>query len=870
MNPISRWFERRRVDRELADEIDAHLEERIEQLVEDGKSQEEARAEARRQLGNLTLQREKSREAWGWNGLEQLLRDARFGCRVLAKAPAFTLTAIVVLALGIGMNTAMFSAVKAVLLSRLPYPHPDRLVALWTTNKWSQTVNASGPDFHDWRAQNQSLERLATYDGGQVALSGNFTPRRIRMGVVSSGFFETLGAQAVIGRTFSRREQTPGGTPTAILGYALSQAIFGAGAQAIGKAVRMDGMSFTVIGIMPPGFDFPSRAQVWIPQEFFGDDSARSAHNFYVVGRLKSGISIRQAQADMDLIAARLAKAYIDDKDEGIRVVSLYDQIVGPIRPAFLVLLAAVTLVLLIACVNISNLQMARATGRLRELALRSALGAGRGRLIRQLLTESVLLSIAGGVAGFALAAAATVAFRHLAPAEIPRIENMRVDTTILCFTTALSVGVGLLFGVLPALIGSRTDVNETLKEGSAKSTAGPQLKRWGNALVVGQIGLAIVLLAGAALLMKSYWALAHVDPGLKSSGVFTADLSWPTADGNSVNAAQVARYARELLERVGKLPGVQAAALIQPLPVRNGGSDGYFEIEGRPLPADPHQNPDTFYRVATSKYFEAFGLPILKGRAFDAPDDQSQQQVAIVNQSFVREFFSGQEPLGKRIRFFGFDRKPQFMTIVGIIPDVRAFGLNKPPGSEVFVDYLQHAGFSLNASLVVRGPASDRQAVRSIIAAINRDTPVAFESMDDVIAGTISRERFQTCLLALFAGFALLLSAVGIYGLLSYTETRRTSELGIRMALGADRRAVLALVLSEGGTLVSIGLVLGLICAVFLTRTLSGLLYGVSASDPGSFAAVALLFAIAGMLGCYLPALRASRIDPNSALRYE
>src|ERR1700733_7021700 len=869
MNPMARWLERRRVEREMAAEMAVHIDERIEQLMEQGHSAEEARVQARRQFGNVTLQKENSREAWGWDGVEQLAQDVRFGCRVLAKTPAFTLTAIAVLALGIGMNTAMFSAAKAVLLSALPYPEPDRLVEVWQTTKAGAFMDASGPDFRDWRDQNRSM-RLASYGGDQVSLSGDFAPRRIRIGVVSAGFFESMSVSAAIGRTFSRQEQKLGAAPVVILGYDLSQRTLGMPAQSIGKSVRLDGLAFTVIGVMPPAFDFPLRAQAWVAQELFPDPSTRSAHNYHVVGRLKAGVSVRRAQEDMNVIAARLAKAYVDDRDEGIKVVPLYDEVVGPVRPAFLILLSAVTLVLLIACVNISSLHLARGTVRAKELGLRAALGAGRARLIRQLLTEAVLLALAGGAAGLALAVAGTAVLRHSAPANIPRLENIRVDTGILFFTAFLSIGAGLLFGALPAMAGSRADVNESLKQGSGKGTAGPQSKRWGNALVLGQIGLAVVLFAGAALLLKSYWKLAHVDSGLRSSGVFIADLSWPAINGMSIDSKEVLRLSNGLLAGVGSLPGVQAAALVQPLPLSGNGANGDFEMEGRALPADPHLNPNAYYRLITSQYFDTFGIPILKGRAFEEADDRSPQQVAIVNQSFAANFFPDGDAVGKRIRFFGFDRKPEFMTVVGIVADVRALGLDKPARAEVFADYMQHAAFSPDATLVVRGPASLQAAVSAIIARLNRDTPVEFQSMDQVIAGSIARERFETSLLSLFAGFALLLAAVGIYGLLSYTVTRRTSELGIRMTLGASRPAVLWLVLSEGGRLVAGGLLLGLLCASILNSTLASLLYGVKATDPATFAIVALVFGIVAMLGCYLPARRASKIDPNVALRYE
>jgi putative ABC transport system permease protein len=870
MNLISRWFERRRVDRDLADEIAAHVEERVEQLVEEGLSRNEARLRAHRQFGNLTLAKENSREAWGWSGMEQLAQDLRFGCRVLAKTPAFTVTAVAVLALGIGMNDAMYSAAKAVLLSALPYPQPDRLVEVWQTNKTGRFINASWLDFRDWREQNRSMVQLATYDGDQVSLSGDFVPRRLRIGVVSTGFFESMGVQAAMGRTFSREEQKPGGALTAVLGYDLAQKLFGLPTQSIGKSIRMDGIVFTVIGIMPPGFDFPFLAQAWIPQEFFGAAPVRSAHNYHVVGRLKPRMSIRQAQGDMDVIAARLAKSYPDDKDDGIKVVSLYDEVVGPVRPAFLILLSAVTLVLLIACVNISSLQLARATVRAKELGLRAALGAGRARLIRQLLTEAILLAVAGGGVGLALALAGVTILRNAAPANIPRLDNIRVDTGILFFTAVVSIGAGLLFGALPAIACSRTDVNDVLKQESGRTTAAPRLRRWGNAMVVAQIGLAVVLLTGATLLLKSYWKLAHVDSGLKSSGVFTSDISWPTADASAVDAKEIARLSRGLLEQVGRLPGVQAAALAFPLPVRKAGSMGDFEIEGRPLPADPHQNPNAFYRRATSQYFAAFAIPILKGRAFDDSDDRSGEQVVIVNQSFAAKFFPRGEAIGKRLRFVGFDSKPQFMTIVGIVPDVRAFGLDQPAGAEVFVDLMQHAGSSLDSTLIVRGPQSEQAAVRAIVASLSRDTPVEFQSMDDIIAGTIARERFQTVLSSLFASFALLLAAVGIYGLLSYSVNRRTAEIGIRMTLGASRGDALMLVMSEGGRLVATGLMLGLLFALIFSRALASVLYGMKATDPGSFVTVALVFGIVAMLGCYLPARRASKIDPNVALRYE
>jgi putative ABC transport system permease protein len=866
MNLITRWIQKRQVEREMAGEMAEHLAEKIDQLRDEGHSEAEARALARRQFGNITLQQEDSRAAWGWNTAEQFWQDMRFGWRVLAKTPAFTATAVMVLALGIGMNTAMFSAVKAVLLSALPYPEAERMVELKQSAKNGREMNVSGLDFRDWRAQSQTMQYLAAYGNDAVTVSGSFPARRVRMAAVGSGFFEVAATQAAIGRTFSTSEQRPGGTATVVLAYELAEAIFGAPANAIQKTVQLNGMAFVVIGVMAPKFNFPDSAQVWLPNDLFPDETTRSAHNYRVVGRLKPGVTVSQAQADMNRVAARLAKEYADDKDEGIRVTSLYEFLVSGVRPALSLLWGAVMLVLLIACVNISNLQLARAAARSKEMGMRCALGAARGRLIRQLLTENILLAGAGGLLGLALAEVAVRLLRAAAPANIPRFENLGIDFGVLSFTAALALLVGVLFGLLPALDSSKTDVNEALKQGTRQGE-GVRHKRWGQILVIGQIALAIMLLSGAALLLKSYWKLAHVETGFASSGVYITDLTWPvSADGNSVDATYVRQAGTQMLEQIAHLPGVRAAAFIHGLPFE-GAPNGGFEIEGRPLPADPHMSPDATYRMITADYLKALGMPILRGRGFTADDQRAAQQVAIVNQSFEKEFFPAGEALNKRIRFFGFDRKPQFMTIIGIVPDVRA---NRRAASEVYADYFQHADSAMDVALVVRGPARLQPRIEGIVTSLNRSTAVNFESMDGVISGTIARERFETSLLGLFAVCALLLAVVGVYGLLSYTVTRRTSEMGLRMALGANSGTIARLVLGQGGVLVLAGTALGLVGSLVATRTLQAMLYEVKATDPAALLAVVAAFAMAALVACYLPARRASRIDPSEALRAE
>ncbi len=870
MNPVSRWLERRRVERELAAEMAEHIAEKIERLREEGYSEAEAFRLARVQFGNVALVQEDSRGEWGWNGVEGLWQDILFGWRVLKKTPAFTATAIVVLALGIGMNTAMFSAVKAVLLSALPYPEPERMVQLNQAAVDGHPMNVSNLDFRDWRAQSRTVEAMAAYSGSQgVTIAGDFAARRARMAAVGTGFFRVMATGAAIGRTFSAEEQKPGGTATLVLGYELAEAVFGAPGAAIGKQVRLNGMVFTVIGVMPAKFDFPEKAELWLPNDLFPDESTRSAHNYRVVGRLKAGVTVKQAQADMDVVGARQAKEYVDDRNEGIRVTGLYDALVGSVRPALWILLAAVGMVLLIACVNVSNLLLERAAARRREMAMRRALGAGGGRLIRQLLTESVMLAAAGGLAGLALAEVGVQILRATAPEGIPRLQNLAIDGGVLAFSAGLSLVAGILFGVLPAVESSKADLNEALRQGAGWGEGRTQ-KRWSELLVVGQAALAIVLLSGASLLVKSYWRLAHVETGLNSGGVFIADVTWPaSADGNSVDGAFVRRAGGQMIEQIENLRGVRAAALVHGLPFE-GAPDGGFEIEGRPLPSDPHRGPDADYSMVTPDYFRVFGLPVLKGRGFTQGDERSATQVAVVNAAFEKKFFPSGDAVGKRIRFFGFDRKPKFLTIVGVVPDVRNEGLRRPVAAEVYADYFQHADTAMDATLVVRGPASAAARIKQIVMFLNRNTAVSFESMDSLISGTVTRERFQTALLGVFAGCALLLAVVGIYGLLSYAVTRRTGEIGVRMALGAGRGTITRDVLRQGSVLVGMGIAVGMAGSVVVTHVLQSLLYEVSTTDAAALLAAAGGFAAAAVAGCYLPARRASAIDPSEALRAE
>jgi putative ABC transport system permease protein len=795
-----------------------------------------------------------------------MIQDIRYAVRTLLKTPGFLLVAVLTLALGVGANTAMFSVVKAVLLAGLPYPAPDRLVQLWETRDGGHQMRASGMNARDWLARNRGLQYMAYGGGDAYTLSGGSVPLRVNVESVSRDFFRVMGIQAELGRTTGDSDHKPGAAPVVVIGHALWQRGFSGVPNVLGKAVHINGYAFTIAGVMPPGFDFPQRSEAWVPTELFPDTSTRSAHNYFVWGRLKNGLSLRASQSDMDNIAAGLGREYIDDKDHGIRVVSLYDQVVGPVRPALLILLAAVGFVLLIACANLANLQLARGSARAGEMALRAALGAARTRLVRQLLTESLLIAIAGGAAGLILAFWSVGWLRAFLPREIPHLEAIHVDGAVLAFTLAISVAAGILFGMLPALSASRAEVTDALKESSSRSTVASASRRIGGTLVVSQTAIAMVLLVGAVLLIETFYNLQRVDPGFSTKSLMTAEISWGD------DPVKAAKLTRRMLDGITAIPGVETAAVTNAFPIKDGGgADGSFEIEGRPLPADPHLFPDAGYHLVTRDYFETLKVPLQRGRMFTAADEQpGTKQVALVNQSFVKEFYSNQDPIGKRIRFLGFDDRPQFLEIVGVVADHRTRNLTRPAFSEVFADGFQHPNYLTGTTLSVRGPASAIAQITTLIQSLDRDVPVAFQPADRLVAESIARQRFQMTLLGIFAALALVLSAVGIYGVQSYTVNRRTNEMGIRLALGARGEHLLRLVLGEGLLLSLAGVALGAAGSMLLTRVLATFLFEVSATDWLAFSGSAAILALVSLAACFLPARRASRVDPMVALRYE
>jgi len=816
--------------------------------------------------------------------IETLLADLRFGLRSLRNSPGFTLVAVFALALGIGANTAIFSVVNDVLLKPLPYREPDRLMNVWENNLrqgWHKDV-VTPADFVDWRSQNRSFESMAAYTGRGFNLSGATEPERVSGAIVSLDFFRVLGRPPVAGRDFQDGDERSGSGRVAVVSDALWRTRFGGDPHLIGRSITLNSESFTIIGIAAPGFQFPEEAEVWglakhiVPENPWGQTepditTLRGMHYFPVIARLKPGVDVAQAQAEMDTIAARLAKQYPDSNgDTGVEVIPLHESMVGDVRPALLIFLGAVGLVLLIACANVANMSLARSAARGREVAIRTALGATRLRLARQHLTESVLLALLGGGAGLLLALWGRDLLASLAPGSIPGPTAVAIDTRVLGFSFALSMLTGLLFGVVPALYSAGSDPQDALRESGRTSTAGPRARFLRSALVVAEMAVALVLLTGAGLLMKSFLRLQRIDPGLRIDRVTALKLWIP--DVRYADDERKAQFYGEVLRRVQTLPGVEVAGATSDLPMSGSDTNLGFVIEGRPaLP--PTQEPYTGLHQVSPDYFRAMGIPLLRGRLFTERERRGTPDAVIIGDTLARRFWTGEDPLGHRVSF-GFNEKGErsWYTVIGVVGDVRQRGLQETLRPEVYIAYAQWP--SRYMTLVVRSPlepAAIAAAVRREVLAVDGEVPVyGVQSMREVLDGSLETQRFDMALLALFAGVALALAAVGLYGVLAYVVTQRTHEIGLRMALGARRLDVLRLVVGQGMCLALLGVLAGLLGALGLTRVLSSLLVGVAATDPSTLGLTAALLTAVALIACGVPALRASRVDPMVALRHE
>ncbi|HXB70993.1 MAG TPA: ABC transporter permease [Candidatus Acidoferrales bacterium] len=800
--------------------------------------------------------------------------DLKFALRSLRLNPGFTLLSILVLALGIGANTAIFSVVNAVLLQPLEYKDPGRIVAVgntWKDRKISM-AQMSEPDFDDLHDQSTVFDGLACYlaGGNDTVLVGK-SAEYSAVSRVSPEFFHVMGADAAMGRLFSPAEERQEGTMVAAVSDGFWKRRLGGNTNAIGSTVRAYDRIFTVVGVLPPGFGFPGKTEVWIPRSAFDKNEHRSANNFQAIGRLKPGVSVEQAQTQLTAISGGLAQLYpLSNKNKYFQAVQVQEQMVGSVKTTLYLLLGAVGLVLLIACANVANLLLARATSRSREIAVRAALGAGRWRIARQLIVESAVIAVAAALAGMLLASWGVPALLALAPRNLPRLADVHIDGWVLAFTLALSLAASLVFGVAPALQASRIDLNDALKQGAARGTVGGAAGRLRSVLVVAEIAISIVLLVGAGLLIRSFGALTRVEWGFNPDRVLVMQAN--LASSNLEQAKRVTVVYGEILRQIQAVPGVVTAAGARGLPGSGGRSNGGYYIEGGPgWEQLGMKSPQADFIVNTPGYFQAMQIPFVAGRDFSERDQFDSEFAAIVSESLARLSFPNQDPIGRRIQT-GLDT-PQFMSIVGVVRDVRMSDPAAPLRPAIYMPYLQHPNYGRNISFVMKtqvSPMALAEALRVKVRGVNSEIPVKFTTMDARLAETVASPRFRGILLGIFAALAVGLAMAGVYGVMAYLVTQRASEIGLRMALGADRAGIVRLVLARGAALTGAGLAAGLLGALAATRLLQNMLFGVAPTDPLTYGTMALGVALVALLACAVPAWRATTVDPLTALRQD
>ena len=797
--------------------------------------------------------------------MESLLQDFRYALRLLRKSPGFAIAAVLTLALGMGANTVMFSVLNTVLLRPLPYPKPDRLVQIWETDSRSGDMHGvvSPYNFVDWRSQSQSFEQMATYDYNSVVLTGQNVPARLSALFVSAGFFDVLKISPLKGRTFFQDEDKPGKARVAVLSYGAWLRHFAADPGIVGKSVLLDDQAYSVIGVMPADFGFPNEGtDVWCVPGFDLKQTGRNRRFLFALGRLKSGVTLQQAQTEMNTIAERLIAANHQSSGSGVRLVSLHDEIIGNARRSLLVLWAAVVAVLLIVCANVAGLLLARAVSRHKEVAIRSALGGSRRRLIQQFLTESVLLAALGGGLGMALSYSAGRFVVKASQGAVPRLRYLHIDGWVLAFTALACIVTGLAFGLAPALNAMRIDLNGSLKESGPVSQISDRL-RLRSFFVIMEVALAMVLLIGGGLLVKALWRLQHVDTGFEAANVLTFRFSVPEGKFTSDQKADL--YER-IAEKLAALPGVDAVGATNDLPFAGSRSGTSFDIEGRL--ADPAIALDADHRTVSPGYFSAMRMRLIQGREFTLRDNRDAPFVAIVNQAFAKKFFPTEDPMGHRLEIY--DR---FYEITGIIGDVKHQDFGAPALPEMYLCYMQTdvPPWTFFAVRSRTDPTALTASIRNAVKEVVPDEPIyRVNAMAQLVEHSISPQKFSSLLLAIFAGVALALAAIGIYGVIAYSVVQRTREIGIRMALGADKANVLHLILRQGTRIGILGLMIGTGAAYLAAGTLSSMLFDVNPHDPLIFFAVAVSLLMVVMLASYIPARRATRVDPLLALRYE
>ncbi len=876
---INTWLLGRQGNEDFEYEIESHLAMLTDENVRRGLPPDEAARAARIRLGSATQLKETNRELRGLPMLETFLHDSRYAFRMLRKNPGFTAVAIFTLALGIGANTAIFSVVRAVLLKPLPYAKPDQLFNVFQEQSRDEAVKTgwSYANFEEAREQNRVFSKMAGSQHHQLTLTGGGEPSLVNASVVTSEFFSLFGEKPLAGRVFFRDDAKAGAAPVAILSENLWRASFRADPNVIGSSISLDKRSFTVVGIMPAAFRFPlvtESEQLWIPlvqDPLFGSwMQRRGGHWLQVTGRLKPGVSITQARAEMDALDARLASAFpAENGGWVIRMVPLQQMLVEDVKPALLMLLAAVGLVLLIACVNIANLLLARATSRAREIAVRTTLGAGRARIVRQLLSESVLLGLLGGVTGLLVAYWGVQGLSSLLPPSLPRVNAIRVDHLVLSFALLLSAIASCAFGLAPAFIVANSGLPSSLREGGGRAGESSKNRRTRNFLAAGEIALAMVLLVSAGLLLRSFAKLMSVSPGFEVQHIVKANISLPRFQYSTPQ--QWIEFSDELLARIQAEPGLQDSALAVPVPLADGCVNLGFDIVGSP-PSSSGTSRTADYVAVTPAYFRVMGIPLLAGRFFNQRDSLAAPRVSVISSAMARIYFPKQDPIGKRLTFGFPPDGAAVREIVGVVGDVRDVALGNDPGPLMYAPYAQ-APFP-GADVVVRSTLSTSSvaaAIRRDVGKIDKDLPVSdVANMPDILHVSLAQPRFRTFLLALFAAIALLLAATGIFGVISYSVSCRTQEIGIRVAVGASRAAILWMVSRETLVLTGAGLAVGMPCALAASHLVEHMLFGVSAEDPATVLVVAFALVAVAALAGYIPARRAMRVDPMVALRHQ
>jgi putative ABC transport system permease protein len=882
---LAALFTRRRRDRELTDELESHLQMHIDDNLRRGMSPDDAHRHAVLELGGVEQTKEIYRERRSLPMIETLLQDLRFGARTLARNPGFTAVAILTLALGIGATTAIFSVVYGVLLRPLPYRDSNRIMAVFEINSEGHRAHLADPNFDDFRDQSRSFQEVAKYGENVVSVSGARQPTRTSVANVSPDFLKVFGIQPILGRDFTARDAKKGAGPTVLVSYGYWKQELGSPQDLSQSHLKIDGAVYSVIGVLPAGFRFPSHVDLWLPADLDGENPSRTSHNYSAVGRLRDGVTVQEANGDISAIARRIHDTSNEQGDyllkDGI-VIPLQDSITGKARSPLLVLLGAVGFLLLVACANVANLLLAQASVRERELAIRSALGAARGRLVRQFLTEALLLSLVGGGLGVLGAFWGVAGLVALAPENLPRLDSVSISIPVLVFAFLLSASVAAGLGAFTAVRATSGDLRKALVEGGRGQAGAQGTQRVGRIIVAAQIAITLVLVVGAGLLGRSLMKVLEVNPGFRVDKIVAMDVSLPSVEDPKAKAAQ-AIFFSNLIDRLKQIPGVRKVGAVSALPIADGGlPDGMFllmtqnelpkTVDGfGPLLQQKERMGTADFGVATDGYFQVLGIPLIRGRIFDERDGPNSPHVAVISESLARDRWKNQDPIGHTIEFGNMDGDLHLLTIVGIVGDVHDYGLDVPPQPTVYVNLFQRPRSAITLTMLSDADARlVTSAARGILQDLDPEIPTKFRTFSQVYSASLGSRRFNVILLGFFGIVALLLATAGVFGVMAYSVSRRAREIGVRVALGASSGDVLRMILGQGLRTIFIGVAIGIIGSLALTRTLESLLFGVTATDPLTLGAVTLLLVGTALLACYIPARRATRVDPMVALRYE